>query len=119
MCGGQPRTGCSPPPRRSYVPRVEPLEDRALPSVLPPGFVESSVVSGLTNPTAMEFAPDGRLFVNEQAGNMRVIKDDTLLPTPFAHLNVDSTGERGLLGITFDPAFTDNHFVYVYYTTPT
>jgi glucose/arabinose dehydrogenase len=85
-------------------------------AVLPPGFTESLVAGGLTNPTAMEFAPDGRLFVCLQAGQVRVIKDGALLPDPFLTLTVNSDGERGLLGIAFDPAFSSNHYVYLYYT---
>jgi glucose/arabinose dehydrogenase len=42
----------------------------------------------------------------------------TLEPQPFVHLNVDSTGERGLLGVAFDPDFLHNGFVYVYHTVP-
>ena len=67
----------------------------------------------------MAFAPDGRLFVCEQGGKLRVIKDGSLLPTPFVTLTVDSAGERGLLGVAFDPAFATNGFVYVYYTATT
>ena len=67
----------------------------------------------------MEFAPDGRLFVAEQGGRLRVIKNGALLPTPFVTLTVDSSGERGLLGVAFDPDFATNHFVYVYYTATT
>ena len=85
-------------------------------ATLPPGFTERLVVGGLTNPTAMAFAPDGRLFVCLQAGQIRVIKDGALLPAPFVTLTVDSVGERGVLGIAFDPAFASNQFVYVYYT---
>ena len=67
----------------------------------------------------MEIAPDGRIFVCEQGGGLRVIKNGALLPTPFLTLNVDSNGERGLLGIAFDPLFgTQNNFIYVYYTVP-
>src|SRR5262249_31141823 len=70
-------------------------------------------------PTAMAFAPDGRLFVCEQTGDLRVVQSDgTLEPTPFVHLEVDSEGERGLLGIAFDPEFVNNQYVYVYYTVP-
>jgi glucose/arabinose dehydrogenase len=83
------------------------------------GFVEALVVSGLSAPTAMEFAPDGRLFVTQQAGDLRVIEDGVLLPTPFVSLNVTHNGERGLLGITFDPDFEINQYVYVYYTVAT
>ena len=54
----------------------------------------------------MQFAPDGRLFVCEQGANLRVIKNGVLLPTPFVSLTVDSSGERGLLGMAFDPDFS-------------
>ena len=86
-------------------------------ATLPPGFSETQI-SGLASPTAMEFAPDGRLFVCLQGGNLRVIKNGALLATPFVSLSVDSNGERGLLGIAFDPNFAANSFVYVYYTVP-
>src|SRR5687767_12803477 len=65
----------------------------------------------------MEIAPDGRIFVCEQGGRLRLIKNGALLPTPFLTLNVDSSGESGLLGIAFDPSFgVGNNFIYVYYT---
>jgi glucose/arabinose dehydrogenase len=67
----------------------------------------------------MENAPDGRIFVCEQTGRLRVIKNGSLLPTPFLTLNVDPNGERGLLGIAFDPLFAQNNFIYVYYTVAT
>src|SRR5882672_7747651 len=85
---------------------------------LPAGFVASTVASGLSAPTAMDFAPDGRLFVCLQGGNLRVIKNGVLLAAPFVSLTVDSAGERGLLGIAFDPNFITNNFLYVYYTVP-
>ena len=85
---------------------------------LPPGFVETQIALGFTSPTAMEFAPDGRIFVCQQAGRLRVIKNQTLLAADFLTLSVNSSGERGLLGIAFDPAFATNQFVYVYYTVP-
>jgi len=85
-------------------------------AALPAGFTETQIVTGLSSPTAMEFAPDGRLFVCLQAGELRVIKDGALLSTPFLSLAVDYSGERGLLGIAFDPNFSNNNFVYVYYT---
>ena len=88
-------------------------------ATLPAGFSETLVASGLASPTAMQFAPDGRLFVAEQGGRLRVIKDGALLPTPFLTLTVSSVGERGLLGVAFDPDFATNRFVYVYYTATT
>ena len=88
-------------------------------AVLPPGFTESLIVSGISNPTAMQFAPDGRLFVAEQGGRLRVIRNGALLPTPFLTVTVSSVGERGLLGVAFDPNFATNQFVYIYYTATT
>jgi glucose/arabinose dehydrogenase len=92
------------------------LAGPAAAATLPAGFVETRVTSGLTNPTAMALAPDGRLFICEQGGQLRVIKNGTLLATPFLSVTVDSSGERGLLGVAFDPNFPTNSFVYVYYT---
>ena len=68
------------------------------------------------SPTAMAFAPDGRLFIAEQGGRLRVVKNGTLLATPFVTLTVDPNGERGLLGVAIDPAFASNGYVYLYYT---
>jgi glucose/arabinose dehydrogenase len=98
----------SPPP--------EPVDTIVSAATVPSGFVDETFVSGLSNPTAMEFAPDGRLFVTQQGGQLRVIKNGALLSTPFLTVTVNSSGERGLLGVTFDPAFATNNFVYVYYT---
>jgi glucose/arabinose dehydrogenase len=86
-------------------------------ATLPPGFTETLVAGGLVRPTAMAIAPDGRIFVCEQDGRLRVIRDGALLPTPFHTLSVNNSGERGLLGVAFDPNFASNHFLYVYYTT--
>jgi glucose/arabinose dehydrogenase len=101
----------------TLLPRFEALEARCTPTTLPAGFTEAIVATGLTGPTAMQFAPDGRLFVLEQAGNVELVRGDGSTWTAL-HLNVDSHGERGLLGIAFDPAFASNHFVYLYYTNP-
>ncbi|HEX3035142.1 MAG TPA: PQQ-dependent sugar dehydrogenase [Thermodesulfobacteriota bacterium] len=70
-------------------------------------------------PTAMAFIPDGRIFVAEQGGTLRVVKNGELLSTPFLTVDTDSRGERGLLGVTFHPDFADNNYVYIYYTATT
>jgi len=80
---------------------------------LPPGFEQAQVASGITGATAIEIAPDGRVFVCEQTGALRVVKGDVLLPRPFVTLKVDSQWERGLLGVALDPAFPKNGYVYV------
>src|SRR5678815_4013174 len=96
------------------VPEEIELERGSL--TVPAGLVDELFVNNLRGPTAMEFAPDGRLFVSEKVGNIRVVKNGALLATPFASVPVDSVGERGLMGLAFDPAFATNHFIYCYYT---
>src|SRR5687767_13538193 len=88
-------------------------------ATVPAGFTDTLVASGLNTPTAMALAPDGRIFVCQQGGALRVIKNGALLPTPFLTVTVDSSGERGLLGVAFDPNFVSNQLVYVYYTATT
>jgi glucose/arabinose dehydrogenase len=67
----------------------------------------------------MTFAPDGRLFICQQGGALRVAKDGALLPTAVVNVEVDESGERGLLGVAIDPDFGSNGFFYLYYTTAT
>ena len=89
-------------------------------ATLPAGFTETQFGSNVgSSPTAMEFAPDGRLFVCLQGGQLRVIENGVLLATPFVTVPTTANGERGLLGIAFDPNFASNQFVYVYYTVIT
>jgi glucose/arabinose dehydrogenase len=84
---------------------------------LPPDFARSQVVGGLAGPTAMEFAPDGRLFVAEQRGTLRAVTAGGTLATALdISGRVDSAGERGLLGVAFDPGFSNNRHVYLHYT---
>ena len=85
----------------------------------PAGFTRNeSWVTGLSGATALAQASDGRLFVAQQGGALRVVKNGALLATPFLQLTVDSSGERGLIGVTLHPDFASNGFVYVHYTTP-
>ncbi len=86
---------------------------------VPSGFVHSDFVTDLEAPTVMEFAPDGRLFVAEKGGTLRIVEDEVLFPTPFISLSVDSSMERGLLGLAFDPDFESNGYIYLHYTTST
>ena len=87
-------------------------------TVLPPGFTETQIY-GLFSPSAMVQAPDGRIFVCEQAGYVKLIKDDAVLATPFLSVDAQAYQERGLVGITLDPGFVTNQFVYIYYTAKT
>jgi glucose/arabinose dehydrogenase len=86
-------------------------------ATVPSGFVDEVIASGLATPTAMALAPDGRVFVAQQGGQLRVVSSSgSLLTTPFLTVTTTSAGERGLLGVVFDPNFASNRFVYVYYT---
>jgi putative heme-binding domain-containing protein len=85
------------------------------PVTLPAGFTIQVIATGLTGCTALETAPDGRVFVCEQTGALRVIKNDRLLDAPVARLDVDSSWERGLIGVTVDPAFPRRPYIYVCY----
>jgi uncharacterized repeat protein (TIGR01451 family) len=88
-------------------------------TTLLPGFQESVAFSGLTEPTAVEFSPDGRVFVAEKGGLIHVFDDiaDTT-PDLFADLrtNVYNYWDRGLLGMALDPDFPARPYVYVLYT---
>ena len=83
----------------------------------PSGFTRNeSWITGLTNATAFAQAPDGRLFIAQQGGALRVVKNGALLATPFATVAVDSAGERGLIGVALHPSFASNGWVYIYST---
>ena len=79
-------------------------------------IITEDVVTGLNIPWSLAFAPDGRIFVTERPGTIRVIRNGQLEPEPWIELNVADVGEAGLLGITLDPGFTENGYVYVAYT---
>jgi len=79
------------------------------------GFISETIVSGLSIPTDFAFAPDGRIFIAQKSGAVRVFKDGQLLPDPFIVLTVNTHHERGLLGLALDPDFDTNGYVYLYY----
>ena len=88
-------------------------------SVLPSGFRDTVVLSGMTNPTVVQFAPDGRIFVGQKNGVIKVFSSLTdTSPVTFADLStqVDDYWDRGLLGLALDPAFPTRPYVYVLYS---
>ena len=87
-------------------------------STLPSGFRDTVVLSGMNNPTVMQFAPDGRIFVGQKNGVIKVFQSLTdTAPVTFADLSteVDDYWDRGLLGLALDPAFPASPYVYVLY----
>ena len=80
-------------------------------------FRAQVLATNLEIPWALAFAPDGRLFVTERPGRVRIIENGQLLPQPALTLtDVLTTGEAGLLGIALDPNFEQNRFVYLLYS---
>ena len=77
------------------------------------------VAGDLAFPSNMAFAPDGRLFFAEKdTGDVRVIQDGRLLTDPYAHVDVLSASEQGLLGLALDPDFAEHPWLYLYYSDP-
>ena len=85
---------------------------------VPSGFQDSVALTGFTNPTAVRFAADGRVFVAEKSGIIKVFDDlNDPTPTTFANLNVNvyNFWDRGLLGMALAPNFPSTPYVYVLY----
>ena len=80
-------------------------------------FRVETVVSGLESPWAVVSSPDGRLFITERPGRLRIVLDGKLDPHPVAGVpQVYYEGQGGLLDITFHPEFSQNRWVYLAYT---
>lgn len=78
-------------------------------------FQVETVAENLEVPWAIAFGPDGKIFVTERIGQLRVIENGVLNPEPVETFNVGGF-EGGLLGIALDPNFEENHYIYLYYT---
>lgn len=104
-------TAMAPTAQAGPVPDAPPLP------AVPAGF-RDDVVASVGAPTALAFTPDGRMLVTTQGGTVRVIKDQTLMPTAALDLSgqICSNSERGLLGVAVDPEFASNGYVFLYYS---
>ncbi len=138
-CGVSPATTEPTPPVVVPSPSASPAPTAvpgptALPTALPapspstPGWTIDAiglepVAEGLANPLFATHAGDGsgRLFVVEQAGTIRVVRDGRVVPEPFLDLRarIASGGERGLLGLAFAPTFAEDGRFFVDYTDRT
>ncbi len=95
-------------------------------AVLAPSVAGAAVTSGFTDslvatvssPTSVEQLDAGRVVVLEKGGQVRIVKDGALLPTPALTRSVCSSSEMGFLGFAVDPAFAVNHHVYLFWTRP-
>ena len=74
------------------------------------------IAEGLQAPRSIDISKDGRIFVSEKRGSIRVVDNGTLLVEPVGDIKAENIGDAGLLGLTLHPNFTQNHLFYVYYT---
>ena len=118
-CGGS--SGSSPTPVPSATPPAASCAAGA-PVAGIPALTARLVASGLRNPLDLQAAPGDRerLYVVEQGGRIRVIRNGQLQATPFLDVSgrISSGGERGLLGLAFHPQFATNRRFFVNYTNP-
>lgn len=91
-------------------------------SDLPANLVRENLNLTLSRPTVVRHAGDGsgRLFIAEQGGTIKIYNGTSLEATNFLDISlvVDSVGERGLLGLDFDPNYINNGHFYIYYSKP-
>jgi aldose sugar dehydrogenase len=111
-------TACRPTPSATQSNTI-PTERPDLPLLqqqIVPYDVEPYAI-GIAFPTRMAWAPDGRLFVAEKNGAVRVVSaEGELQPAPVYTFTVDGEGEQGLLGLAIDPDFENNHYLWAFYT---
>ncbi len=85
--------------------------------IVEPGFESEVIAGGFSLPTATAFAADGRIFVAEKNGVVKVVKNGAVLPTPVITLtDINTFGDRGLIGMTLDPNFSSNGYLYLSYS---
>ena len=94
-----------------------PVESASAAPAFPAGFVSEAVVTNLTGPTTIAFAPDGRMFIGQKDGRVRVFQNGVLLPTDFINIStqVNNYWDRGLLGLAVHPDFPNTPYVYLLY----
>ncbi len=78
-------------------------------------FTYSTLVSGLDEPMEMAILPNYDLVIAERKGGVRYFNSQTKELKTIAHFNVFSGIEDGLLGVTIDPDFKNNNWIYFYY----
>jgi glucose/arabinose dehydrogenase len=92
----------------------------AITAAVPSGFADNLVFGGLTFPTAIAFAPGGKVFVGEKSGIVKVFdstSDATATQVVDLRSRVQDYWDRGLLGLAVDPGFgAGRNFLYVLYT---
>ncbi len=88
-------------------------------ATLPSGFTDSVALGGLSEPTGFAFAPDGRVFVIQKNGVVKVfgsVTDPSGQVVADLSAEVDDYWDRGMLGLALDPQFPSRPYLYVSYT---
>src|SRR5262249_37833878 len=98
---------------------VRPMSADAEGEQVPDGFKLSVAAENLAEPIAIEFSPDGRLFVAERGGTIRAIDNGVISQPLFPKIDVFYENENGLVGMALDPDFASNGYVYVFATVTT
>ena len=82
-----------------------------------PGMVTTTVASGFTYPTSVEFLPDGRMLVADKQGAVWLVINGVTQATPVIDLRsrINSYWDRGMVGMAVDPNFATNGYIYLYY----
>ncbi|MBI2846838.1 MAG: PQQ-dependent sugar dehydrogenase [Chloroflexi bacterium] len=106
---------CTQPARTPPLALTLTSTPEAAPKSTPTVKVEV-LVKGLDTPWAIDFAPDGRIFIAERPGRIRIVREGKLEAEPWITINVAEVSEAGLLGLALDPQFSLNGFAYVAYT---
>ncbi|MFC1988565.1 PQQ-dependent sugar dehydrogenase [Chloroflexota bacterium] len=106
---------CAAP--QPLLPALQPEETPVISDETPAAIQDVEVVAaGLDTPWAIDFATDGRIFLTERPGRVRIIKNGRLLDEPWFAVDIARGGESGLLGLALDHHFGQNRFVYLAYT---
>jgi glucose/arabinose dehydrogenase len=119
--------GCAPavpvtPSRGSAAESTAPAQTPTTPSRTPTLPLEPTTIRGFDHPTAIVSPDDGsgRIFVTDEPGVIRVVRDGVLLPTPAldirSRVGSTNTDEDGLLGLAFPPDFAAKQYAYIYFT---
>lgn len=100
-------------PSETLVPLPAPVSNL---SILTNSSGVEIIAEGLQAPRSIDISKDGRIFVSEKRGSIRVVDNGTLLTEPVGDIKAENIGDAGLLSLTLHPNFTQNHLFYVYYT---
>lgn len=90
---------------------------------LVPNFTNETLITGLNEPTEMIFTPDGRMWIGERTGKIKIVQPGASQVDAIPLIDIpniyNATDERGILGMTLDPSFSTNGYFYVHYTHST